>query len=161
MIKIMLGAFLTALIITPAGAEDMYVGAKLGKTKHNISGADNSPTAFGLLGGYKVDTNLFVEVEYLDLGNFAAAAAKAIDVSGLYFYPGDRPFSLFAKLSYAASSLKAGNQTQYNSAFTYGVGLQFEFGPKQSYRFGLDRHMLGNQLVNNVDVLSVTGLYRF
>ena len=159
--KISLAALLAALLTTSVSAADMYIGLKVGKVKHTISGVASTPTDIGVLGGYMISPELAVEIEYIDLGNYGASRANATDVSLLYFYPEDEPFSLYAKLSYAASEWRTQGRSEYFSGFTHGLGIQYNESPVLSYRFGLDRHMLGNQAVNNIDALSVTGIFRF
>lgn len=161
MIVFALAAMFVALHTTSAYAENMYVGFKLGKVKHTISDVENTPTAMGLLGGYAINTELAIEFEYIDLGYYGASRGNAADVGLLYFYPGDKPLSLYVKLSYAATTWKAANQTQYNSAFTHSLGLQYDTSPTLGYRIGLDRHLLGNQPAISIDALSATAIYRF
>jgi len=159
--KTALAALLAAFIATPVEAGDMYAGVKIGKSRHSITGVTNTPTALGLYGGYKVNPEFGVEAEYMDLGSFGGVKATAADVSALFFYPGDDPFSLYAKISYASTAWKIPGQVQYNSSFTHGFGLRYNTSPSTSFRFSWDRYMLGNQVVFNADVVSVAGIYRF
>jgi hypothetical protein len=156
-----LAALITALISTPAEAGDIYSGIKMGKSRHSITGVINSPFAFAVLAGYKINPDFAVEAEYIDLGNFGGVKALATNVSTLFFYPGDDPFSLYAKLTYASTTWKMPGQTQYNSSFTHGFGLRYNFDPKKTLRFSWDRYLLGNPVIFNVDVVSVAGIYRF
>jgi len=156
-----IAALLSTLIALPAEAGDMYAGIKMGKSRHSIAGVTNSPSAFAVFGGYKVNPDFAIEAEYMDLGSFGGVKAAAADVSALFFYPGDDPFSLYAKISYASTSWKAPGQSQYNSSFTHGFGLRYNFDPKTTLRFSWDRFWFGNQVVFNVDVVSVAGIYRF
>ena len=159
--KTALAALLAAFVAAPADAADMYAGVRLGKAKYTISGMINSPTAIGVLGGYTISPNLAVEAEYIDLGNTGSSRTTAMGVSALAFYPGDMPFSLFVKLSYASSAWKVLNQVQHNSSFTYGLGGQYDINQLMSVRFSWDRYMIGNQVAVSVDVLSVAGMVRF
>jgi OOP family OmpA-OmpF porin len=159
--KTALAALLAALVAAPADAADMYVGVRLGQTKYNITGVTDTPSAFGVFGGYNINPNLAVEAEFMDLGSIDPSSATVMSVSALAFYPGDEPFSLFAKLSYANSEWKTPNQVQHNSSFTHGLGCQYDASQSVSVRFSWDRHMVGNQVAINVDVLSVAGLVRF
>jgi len=159
--KISLAALLVALLTTSASAENMYIGLKVGKIKHTINGVPSTPTDVGILGGYMISPELAFEIEYIDLGSYGTSRANATDVSLLYFYPEDEPFSLYAKLSYAASEWRTPPQSEYYSGFTHGLGIQYNDSPVLSYRFGLDRHTLGNQAAINVDALSVTGIFHF
>jgi len=159
--KVALAAIVTAFIAAPVEAENMYAGIKMGKSRHNITGVTNSPAAFGMFGGYTVSPNFAFEAEYIDLGSFGGIKTTAADASALLFYPGDEPFSLYAKISYTSTAWKIPGQAQYNSSFTHGFGLRYNINPSTSFRFAWDRYMIGNQAVFNVDVLSVAGLYRF
>jgi len=95
------------------------------------------------------------------LGNLGNNKATAADVSALFFYPGDEPFSLYAKISYASSTWKVLGQAQHNSSFTHGLGFRYNTSPSTSIRFAWDRYMIGNPDVLNVDVLNVAGIFRF
>jgi hypothetical protein len=159
--KTALAAFLSALIALPAEAGNMYAGIKMGKSRHSITGVTKSPSAFAVFGGYKISPEFAIEAEYIDLGSFGGVKASATDVSALFFYPGDDPFSLYAKISYASTAWKTPGQAQYNSSFTHGFGLRYNFDPKTTLRFSWDRYMLGNQVEFNVDVVSVSGIYKF
>ena len=159
--KTALAALLAAFVATPADAADLYAGIKLGKSRYDITGVITPPTAIGVFGGYTFNPNLAVEAEYIDLGNNGTSSATAMDVSALLFYPGDAPFSLYAKLSYASSTWKAPNQVQYNSSFTYGLGCQYDASQSLSFRLSWDRYLLGNQVATNADVLSFAGMVRF
>ncbi len=154
--KTALAALLAAIVAVPADAADKYVGVRLGQAKYNITGVTDSPSAFGVLGGYTINPNLAVEAEYIYLDS-----ASAMGVSALAFYPGDEPFSLFAKLSYTRSQWKTANQLQNNASFTHGLGCQYDATQSMSVRFEWDRHMVGNQVAVNIDVLSVAGIVRF
>lgn len=159
--RTVLAALLFTFIATPVKAGDMYTGIKLGKSRHSITGVINTPVAFGVFGGYTINPNLAVEAEYISLGNFGNNKATAADVSALFLYPGDEPFSLYAKISYASTAWKIPGQVQYNSSFTHGFGLRYHTTPSTSFRFAWDRYLIGNPDVINVDVLSVAGIYRF
>lgn len=156
-----LAALLTAFIVTPADAGDMYAGVKLGQTKYNIPGVNYSPYGIGVLGGYIINPNFSVEAEYIDLSSINSSRAADIGVSALAFYPGDQPFSLYAKISYNSSTWHTPSDVQYNTAFAHGLGCQYDATPSASIRFSWDRHMIGNQVVINIDVLSVAGIVRF
>lgn len=159
--KTALAALLAAFAAAPADAADMYAGVRLGQAKYNITGVTYSPSAVGVLVGHTINPNFAVEAEYIYLGSTNSSSAAAMGVSALAFYPGDKPFSLFAKLSYANSIWKVSNQVQHNSSFTHGLGCQYDATQSVSVRFGWDRYMVGSQIAINVDVLSVAGLVRF
>jgi len=159
--KTALAALLSTLIALPVEAADIYAGIKMGKSRHSIAGVINSPSAFAVFGGYKINPDFAIEAEYIDLGSYSGVKAAAANVGALFFYPGDDPFSLYAKISYASTAWKIPGQPQYNSSFTHGFGLRYNFDPKTTLRFSWDRYLLGNQAVFNVDVVSVAGIYRF
>jgi OmpA-OmpF porin, OOP family len=159
--KTALAALLALFISFPVAAGDMYAGIKLGKSRSSIPGVTNTPSALGIFGGYTINPNLAFEAGYIDLGSLGGNEATAADISALLFYPGDEPFSLYAKLSYASTTWKTPNQVQYNSSFTQGLGLQYNTSASTSLRLAWDRYMLGNPDVNNVDVYYLAGIYRF
>jgi len=159
--KTALAAVLAAFITAPASAAEKYAGVRLGQAKYNTQGATALPVAIGVLGGYAIDPSFAVEAEYSYLGSINSSNASAIGVSALAFYPGDKPFSLFAKLSYTISKWKSSNMVQYNSSFTHGMGGQYDATPTVSFRFSWDRHMIGNQVAINIDMLSIVGIVKF
>ena len=159
--KSALAALLAALIAIPVEAGDMYAGIKLGKSRHNITGVINTPSAFGIFGGYKINPDFAIEAGYIDLGNFGNNKATAADVSALFFYPGDEPFSMYAKISYASSTWNVPGQVQYNSSFTPGLGFRYDKSQSTSYRLAWDRYMIGNPDVSNIDVFNIAGIFRF
>jgi hypothetical protein len=154
-------AFLFVLIATPVEAGDMYAGIKLGKSRHSIPGVTNTPAAYGVFGGYKINPDFAVEAGYIYLGKFGGNKATAVDASALFFYPGDEPFSMYAKISYASSTWNVPGQVQYNSSFTPGLGFRYDTRQSTSFRFAWDRYMIGNPDVTNVDVFNIAGIFRF
>jgi hypothetical protein len=161
MYRTALAAMLAIFIAAPAAAGDLYAGIKWGKSRHSIQGETNTPSALGIFGGYTINPYLSFEAGYTDLGSFSGGKATAGDVSALLFYPGDEPFSLYAKLSYASSTWKTPNQMQHNSSFTQGLGLRYNTSTSTSFRVAWDRYLLGNPDVSNVDVFYLAGIYRF
>ncbi|MGC2048624.1 MAG: outer membrane beta-barrel protein [Gallionella sp.] len=159
--KTALAALFVFFISNPVEAGDMYAGVKWGKSRNSIPGVTNTPSAIGLFGGYTINPYLSFEAGYIDLGNFGGNKATAADISALFFYPGDEPFSLYAKLSYASSAWKMPGQVEYNSSFTQGLGFRYNTSASTSFRFAWDRYMIGNPEVNNVDVFYLAGIYRF
>ena len=161
MLKIMFAAILITLAIAPSHAADSYVGVKLGKAKSNTAGAAYTPSTFGVLAGRMFDPNWAVEAEYLDLGNIAAANTSAISLSAVGLYPGNEPFSLFAKLGLAHTRWAAPDQVQGKSFLSYGLGGQYDFTLTESIRIGWELYKIGNQVTTKVEVLSVTGMIQF
>lgn len=161
MLRTALAALMAAFVSAPACAADMYAGVRLGQAKYNITGVSYTPSAVGVLAGRTINPNLAVEAEYIYLGSTNSSSATALGVSALAFYPGDRPLSLFAKLSYTSSIWKVSNQVQHNSSFTHGLGAQYDANQAVNVRFGWDRYMVGNQVAINVDVLSIACLFKF
>lgn len=160
--KTVLASLLTALTVAPAYAANMYAGIKGGKSSYIITGlTDSSPNAYGVFGGYIIDPNLSVEAEYTNLGSINPSSATAIGASALFYYPGNEPFSLFAKLSYSSSAWKTPSSVQHNSSFTHGLGCQYDASHNMSVRFSWERYMIGNQVAINVDMLSIAAMVRF
>jgi len=159
--KIALFALLAVSIALPAAAGDMYAGIKYGKSRNSIPSVTNSPSAFGIFGGYTINPYFGFEAGYIDLGNFGGNKATATDFSALLFYPGDEPFSMYAKLSYASSAWNVPGKMQNNSSFTPGLGFRYNTSASTALIIAWDRYMLGNPNVYNVDVFYLAGIYRF
>ncbi len=159
--KTAFAALLCLFIAIPAYAGDMYAGIKLGRSRHSIPAVTNSPKAIGFIGGYRLDPAFTIEAGYIDLGNFGGNKATSVDISALFFYPGNDPFSMYAKISYAGTKWHVPGQTEQNSSFTHGLGFRYIYSPSTIFRLSWDRYMIGNPDVVNVDVYYFAGLYSF
>ncbi|MGC2166350.1 MAG: outer membrane beta-barrel protein [Gallionella sp.] len=154
-------ALLFAVSISQAQASEMYASFKIGKTKHNIPGVVNTPTAYGAYAGYTLNPNLAAEIEYQDLGNFGESRAYTRNIGALLLYPGDETLSLYVKLSYATTIWKAQGQKQRNTAFTQGLGIQYNATSRLAYRFSWDRFLIGNPNSLYLDALGFSAIFRF
>lgn len=154
-------ALLLAVLMSNAQASGMYASFKIGKTKHNIPGVVNTPTNYAIYGGYAFNSNLAGEVEYQDLGNFGAGRAYTQNIGAMLLYPGDESVSLYVKLSYATTLWKIMGQRQRNTAFTQGMGIQYNATSKLAYRFSWDRFLIGDQTSLYLDALNVSAIFRF
>lgn len=161
MIRIALAALIAIFIANPAEAGDVYAGMKLGKSRYSMPNANNTPTGFGIFGGYALNADLAMEAGYTSLGNIGGNTASAADFSALLFYPSNEPFAVYLKLIYASTTWKIPGQTQYNSSFSQGLGFRYDASASISLRFAWDRYLIGNPDVTNVDLYYLAGIYRF
>ena len=72
--KIVIAALLSTFVATPAVAADFYAGVRQGSVNYGYSFVTNNDQAgFGLLGGYIINDNFAMEIEFMDLGGFDVA----------------------------------------------------------------------------------------
>ena len=165
--KITLLSFILTLIATPAIAEGMYVGVKLGQANYDFSNVtNNDQAAFGFLAGFNVNEHAIVEVEYDNLGGFDTGPGTAVtsngnvtgsafSLSGIGLLPLNRQLSLFGKLGMSSTTLTnqpkpgfTGNDiVSSNLALNFGMGIQYNISPYVGVRAGLDSFEVGNASV--------------
>jgi opacity protein-like surface antigen len=150
-----------AIAMSPAHASGFYAAGQIGKTKHNLPGVVNTPTAFGAYLGYTVNPNVAAEIEYHDLGNFGESRVWARNIGAMVLYPGDEPLSLYVKLMYATTIWKTQGQKQRNTAFTQGLGIQYNATSKLAVRFSWERYLIGSPGSLYLDALGVSTIFRF
>lgn len=174
--KIAIAVLLSAFVAAPAVAAGMYAGVKLGSVNYGYSNVtNNSQAGFGLLGGYAVNENFAVEVEYNSLGGFDSTSGtikgSSFGVSGVGSYPINEQFSLFGKLGIASTSLKdtakpgwVGGPFTYNkTGLTVGFGGQYNLSPVVGIRVGYDSYPVGDSVsgTSTAGILYVGGVFKF
>lgn len=135
----MIAALCAALLSTSALAQSnrtaaqdsgFYIGAAVGAAKHDLKKADFGPVggvqpsldqsdrAGKVFGGYRVNTHLAVEAQYMDFGSATAKYAlttgaareeytvHAMSVAAVGILPVNDTISLFAKIGPAATTAK-------------------------------------------------------
>jgi len=172
--KIAIAVLLSAFVTAPAVAADFYAGIKLGIVSYGYSNVtNNGQTGFGLLGGYTVNENFAVEVEYNSLGGFdsidGTIKGSSFGFSGVGSLPLNHQFSLFGKLGMASSTLKdtakpgyVGDFTYNNTSLTVGFGGQLNVSPAVGIRVGIDFYPVrGATTTSSADMMYVGGVFKF
>lgn len=170
--KITLAVLLSAFAAAPAVAADFYAGVKLGQANYNYNNlTKNNPTGFGVFGGYAINDNVAVEVEYVDLGSIASATTTgktdAWGVSTVGSYPFSEQFSVFGKLGFARTTIKStsavATATAKTTSVTYGLGGQYNFNPSAGVRLSWDRYKMGDAVVGvgKANLYSIGGIFKF
>ena len=176
-----------------AGSIDMtgfYAGATLGVGNANFTApvgsgvlVDNpkSKPVYGVVGGYRYNKNLAVELAYTGASYFnttTAAGVKylskqiAFSVSAIGTYPINDAFSVFGKLGLARTSAENNAVAEQNISRTgvvYGVGAEYKFTPNIAARLGVDRYavtatiptVLGSQQNSNATTINAGLIYSF
>lgn len=175
-------AIITAAMAAPAFAADngFYIGANVGQA--TVSGTPysglekKSDTSLGLLGGYQVNKNLAVEMQYINFGKTYAQASHPITTTGLSFsavgiLPVSDSFSVFGKLGFASTTLKVdcnvctpANYSGTRTAVAYGLGGQYNFNQVLGIRVGYDKYAIGksaDQTDGTYGVASAGVVYKF
>jgi len=167
-------AVLLSVVAVPAVAGG-YVGVRAGQAKTNIDNAvltKDSPTAWGVFGGYAFNSVIAVEAEYLNLGEVTGVAggleSRGYSLSGVGSLPFNDQFSLFGKLGYAMISSKVNSPVPSpdadSKAVTYGFGGQFNVTPSVGVRLGWDKYNVDDSslsLKGNVSLVSVGAVFKF
>jgi len=175
-------AILAAAMATPAFAADngLYIGANLGNAA--ISGANfggltkTSDTSMSFLGGYQVNKNLAVEVQYIDFGKIYAQASHPITTTGtslsvIGILPVGESFAVLGKFGMASTKLKVScdtctppNYRSTRSAAVFGLGGQYNLNQSIGIRVGYEAYAVGNvsdQTDGNYRVVSAGVVYKF
>jgi OmpA-OmpF porin, OOP family len=166
-------AMLLATFSMSAFAADsgFYTGGTVGQSStslDNVTLSKKSDTAFSLLGGYKINQNLGVEAEYVNLGKVSSTTAWSADISAIaatavVAIPVYTDFAFYGKLGFAKTSF--GHATNgipvSRTTATFGLGGQFKIDPSLDVRVGWDRYAVGDAVSGNSDLIAVGIVYNF
>jgi opacity protein-like surface antigen len=148
---------LSATIALPAVAQDrdIYLGVSAGSSHFtnacdNIgSTCDNNDVAGRVFLGREFARYLSGEIAFIHFGKAEASGigevrAKAVDASALFMYPVDDGLSIFGRLGVYRVSIEAevfgGFESSRNSAWTYGVGAQYNVARALALRAEFQRY---------------------
>jgi OOP family OmpA-OmpF porin len=194
--KTTIAAFLAASGIVVSSAamaqaksadQGFYAGARIGQSKVDIdctgASCEDTDTAFGIFGGYKINRNFAVEAGYTDFGKVNATVAvpaatlevksNAFEVVGVGALPLNQQFSVYGKLGFYRGEAKAsatlgafsGSQKETNTDLTLGVGVQYNFNPQLGVRGEWQRYgSMGGDSIGgtfDLDVFAVGVTYKF
>ena len=175
--KIAVTVLLSAFIAPPAVAADFYAGVNMGVVNFGYGNiTNNGQTGFGVLGGYTVNRNVAVEVEYDSLGTFDdnslgnTVKVSSLGFSGVGLWPINDQFSLFGKLGLASTTLKnsplpgysGGTYTDISTGLTFGFGGLLSFRSDAAIRFGYDNYpIVYAATTSSVGILYVGGVFKF
>ena len=114
--KIIIAALWSTFVAAPAVAADFYAGVRQGSVNYGYSYVtNNDQKGFGLLGGYIINENFAMEVEFMDLGGFDTASE--FDVVG---------GSVIIRSAYTGNALSLSVVSTY--PLTEAVSLSGKFG---------------------------------
>jgi OOP family OmpA-OmpF porin len=155
--KVVLAALLSAVIATPALADNTgkyYVGGDFGTATYSNMPGWSNPTVVRIAGGYHFSPVLAVEVGYSMFGDSnailptwgpATISASSFQVSAVGSVPLNKQFDLVGKLGlssnnedYADASGGVGNYSQ--SDILIGFGAQFHVNQQVSVRALYDNY---------------------
>ena len=135
-------ALLAAAFAVPATAQDrgVYLGASLGASLYSNAcdlapaSCDDKDVAGRIFLGRELAPYVIGEIGFIHFGKaevtgFSETKAYAGDISVLVSYPVDRGLSIFGRLGIYRAALETevlgSEQSQRNSAWTYGIGAQY------------------------------------
>jgi OOP family OmpA-OmpF porin len=175
--KFVFAILLSSFVALPAIASEtgLYVGAKLGTVNYGYGNISNNGQAgFGLLGGYTINRNFAVEVEYDNLGGFESydgnIKGSSFGFSGVGILPLNQQFSLFGKLGIVSTTLKdtakpgwIGDYTYNNTGMTIGFGGQYNASKALGIRLGFDAYPVGDAIstTSSAGMLYIGGVFMF
>lgn len=169
----------------PATDKGWYMGAAVGQANQKDTfaaatvNADRKDTAWKLYGGYQYNTNLAVELGYVDLGKAtgtlggvaADSSAKAFELVGVGILPLGHSFSAYGKLGLARWDTKMSvggvGVSDTGVDLTYGVGAKYDVNSNWAVKAEWQRYRTDptNLRVNvagkDIDLLSVGVQYKF
>jgi OOP family OmpA-OmpF porin len=164
----------------PALAQDtgFYGGLSFGQSSADVdcSGlpqCDDSDTAWRILGGYRFNRNLAVELGYTDFGEVSAgdggannvtAEATAFELVAVGSLPLSNEFSVYGKIGMfrwdvdaTGTGVFAGSESDSGTDVTFGVGVQYDFTRQLGLRGEWQRYSADE----DIDVISIGVVFRF
>ena len=140
-----------------------YVGLHVGQS--DIKEADDTDTAFRILGGYQFHPNLAAELAYTDFGSVDVAGTSvkgnAIELVGVGSWPLADRFSVYGKLGFSRGELEAGGSKEDSIELTYGLGVRWDFMPNLGARIEWQQYADVGDGASDVDVMSVGIVFKF
>jgi OOP family OmpA-OmpF porin len=168
------------------GTSPFYVGGSIGQTtaSDGCSGiivpgvtCNDSDTAWRILGGYRVNPNLSVELGYQDLGKVRATGfgvngevtANVWELVAVGTLPLRNRFSLYGKIGgYRGDTQLRSNAgfsgSDTNTDLTFGIGGRYDLSPQVAFRAEYQTYQsVGGDTVgtSDFDVISVGVLFNF
>ncbi|MDH4234534.1 MAG: porin family protein [Gallionella sp.] len=147
--KVLAGALLLGVAVSPAMAESFYGALDFGQTKvkdactdlpAGITGCKDTATLARIAGGYQFAPMWGAEISYGDYGKESAGTllgvsvdweARGWQISGTGTFPLGNAFSVIGKLGAARTELKlSGGGTSESATSTklaFGIGAQYDF----------------------------------
>jgi OOP family OmpA-OmpF porin len=157
-----------------------YAGLDIGKSRSGLGGSDidgalanqgvagsgsmdDSSTAYGINGGYRLNRNFAVEGALTRLGSFDYSStagadtvsgkfkANALSLAGVGIYPLSNAFSIYGKAGLAVTDAKldagsatgataVGNQSHTGTGLLFGAGVTYDFDRGYFAKAGWDRY---------------------
>jgi OOP family OmpA-OmpF porin len=175
-----------AAFALPAAAQmntsAFYVGATVGQSKFKDSctglpagvSCDEKDTAWRILGGYQINRNFAAELGYHNFGETKASGggvtasvkASVWELVGVGLFPVANQFGIYGKLGahHGEAELTSnvgvsGKDT--GNGWTFGGGVQWDVMPALGLRAEWQRYRKIGGEDNDLDVLSLGGIWRF
>jgi len=172
---IALGALLAAsAFAVPAAAQvnmsSVYIGGSIGRADYRT--ADQTDTAWRILGGYQFHPNFAAELGWHHLGQVGSLGgereSRLFELTGIGAFPVAANFSVYGKLGgyYGTSELRSplGSGDDNNGGLTYGFGAQYDIARQVGVRLEWQRYdQVGGSRTGetDIDVLNLGVVYRF
>jgi len=156
-----------------------YAGLSFGQSSVDVDcsgvpGCDDSDSAWKILGGYRFNRNLAVELGYTDLGEASidggalgtfSAEATAFEVVAVGSWPVTNEFSVYGKVGVfrwdvdatGTGSLAAFSGSDSGTDITFGAGVQYDF----TKQFGVRGEWQRYSADDDIDVISIGVVFRF
>ena len=119
-----------------------YGGIDVGHSRLDADGlSDDTGTALGIDGGYRVNRNFAVEAGYEHLGNFSPSyQARALSLSGVGILPLEHGFSVYGKLGVARTQADVVGASDHLYTPVVGAGVYYDVAPRVFLKAGLDHY---------------------
>lgn len=175
--KILAVAVLSAIVSAPVLAADpgFYVGGSVGQSntsQENAALTKKSDTAFSFLGGYNINQDLAIEIQYADLGKVtevggARANITTFAITAVVSMPINTDVSIYGKLGFANTVFEyaTSNRTSASrNTATLGLGGLYNMNPNLGIRFGWDRYAVGDAIAvpdGNANLIYAGVIFKF
>ena len=127
-------AFLAPTAMVNAAQEGPYFGASIGSADDDVF--NETDTGLKLFGGYNFNSNLGVEVAYVDLGEYRGGTFEqdGISVEAVGYLPIADNIDVFGKLGMFSWDVSTPTVSDDGNDLTYGLGLNFQMNSQIGVR---------------------------
>lgn len=156
------------------------IGYGISYTTLKSSTKTTSYTSSGLhiLGGYQVNQNAAIEVDYVDLGAMSdnvsvSIAYSGMGISGVGILPVTETFALYGKMGMTTINSKATAlpgwvllvpATESKAGLSYGFGAQLKMTPNATLRLSLDSYetsALAGNITGRIGMYGAVVVFKF
>lgn len=140
-------------------ASPWYAGFHIGSA--DFDEANDSDTAWRVLGGYQIDRTFAAELAYTNFGEVQGVKGNAIELSAVAGLPIADRFTAYGKLGLARGEFKAGGQSEDSIELTYGIGVRYDFAPNMGARLEWQSYPDVGDGASDVSVFSIGLVFKF